>query len=142
MGGGQSTSQDDIRRVEAVRKRNMQLQNQRMNELGRKIQAEYANKHTKEGHRPRNAPQGESGELSDNQHLSKFTKAAQDFINNRQFKQLAREKNLNLQGKLIHSKVSIDLNSIKFEQDLDNRSLYWLSLKYSASEKSKISIYY
>lgn len=72
---------------------------------------------------------------------NEYNQAVKDFINKRDFKNLARQNNLNLKGKFIQSKVGVKFNSITLDQDENERNIYWLKFKYSASEQSIINIY-
>lgn len=80
--------------------------------------------------------------LPDDNQLHDYTQAAKDFLDKQAFKKLARERNLNLHGKLIKSRVNIDPKSIQLTQDQTEKTLYWLSFEHSSKEKCKISIYY
>ena len=71
-----------------------------------------------------------------------YNEAVKEFMKQQEFKTLARERNLNLNGKFIKSKIGIDIKTIKLKQDEESKSTYWISFKYSSLEKCKITIYY
>lgn len=80
--------------------------------------------------------------LPDDNQLHDYTQAAKEFLDKQAFKKVARERNLNLHGKLIKSRMSINIKSIELVQDRTEKTLYWLSFEHSSKEKCKISIYY
>lgn len=92
--------------------------------------------------RPSPPSQPPHSNLPSNQNLHDYTDAARKFLEKQSVKKLAREKNLNLHGKLIKSRVGVNSKSITLTQDSTDKNLYWLSLKYSSKEKCKISVYY
>ena len=77
-----------------------------------------------------------------NSRMHEYNSAVKEFMKQQEFKALARERNLNLNGKFIKSKVGIDIRTIKLEQDEDSKNIYWISFWYSARERCKITIYY
>ena len=77
-----------------------------------------------------------------NQHLHKYTKDVEAFLKKQQVKKIAREKNLNLHGKLIKSKLGLDIKSLTLKQSSHEMNRYYPRFKFSATEDCKISIYY
>ena len=84
---------------------------------------------------------GYSNQIPDSR-MYEYDKAVKDFMAQQEFKKLARENNLNINGKFIKWRIWIDIKSIKLTQDEESKNLYWLSWTYSSKEKWKITVYY
>jgi hypothetical protein len=81
-------------------------------------------------------------QLPSDNNLHSYSDNVRQFLEQQNFKKISRERNLNLHGKLIKSRVGIDAKSISFLQDEEDKNMYWLSFNYSSTEKCKISVYY
>eukprot|EP00344_Euplotes_crassus_P010071 CAMPEP_0197007996 /NCGR_PEP_ID=MMETSP1380-20130617/43220_1 /TAXON_ID=5936 /ORGANISM="Euplotes crassus, Strain CT5" /LENGTH=205 /DNA_ID=CAMNT_0042428349 /DNA_START=1 /DNA_END=618 /DNA_ORIENTATION=- len=80
--------------------------------------------------------------MPSNNHLHEYTKAAEDFLKQQKVKQLARERNINLHGKLIKSKLGLDIKTLVLKQSSKEQNRYYPRFKYSCTEDAKVSIYY
>lgn len=80
--------------------------------------------------------------LPSNNNLYEYTQAAKEFLKQQAVKKIAREKNLNLHGKLIKSKVGLDIRTVKLQQSSNKSNKYYPRFSYSCSEPSKLSIYF
>ena len=80
--------------------------------------------------------------LPSSNHFHEYTKIAQEFLKKQKVKKAARDRNLNLHGKLIKSSVGLDIKSLVLKQSSKEKSRYYPRFKYSSTEDIKISIYY
>ncbi|CAI2374888.1 unnamed protein product [Moneuplotes crassus] len=83
-----------------------------------------------------------STKLPSSNHLHDYTLAAQEFLQKREIQKLARERNINLHGKLIKSKFGLDVKTFTLKQSSKENDRYYPRFKYSCTEDAKISIYY